>query len=67
MHSDAIGRQDPAIDDAIRAARNITGSGESSVAENFQTAVDRSVSQQPFTTLALAAFVGFALGAIWKA
>lgn len=37
------------------------------VADNFQQAVDRSVKDQPLTTLALAAVAGFTLGAIWKA
>lgn len=37
------------------------------VSENFQTAVDRSVRDQPLPTLAVAAAVGFVLGAIWKA
>ena len=30
-------------------------------------AVDKSVKDQPMATLALAAVVGFVLGAIWKA
>ncbi len=37
------------------------------VAGNFKTAVDKSVNDQPLTTLAIAAAVGFVLGAIWKA
>ena len=36
------------------------------VAGNFKGAVDRSVKEQPLTTLALAAVVGFVLGALWK-
>ena len=42
-----------------------TGAGE--VAGNIKSAVDRSVKDQPMATLALAAVVGFILGAIWKA
>ena len=42
-----------------------TGAGE--VAGNIKSAVDRSVKDQPMATLALAAVVGFVLGAIWKA
>lgn len=42
-----------------------TGAGE--VAGNLKSAVDRSVKDQPMATLALAAVVGFVLGAIWKA
>lgn len=47
-------------------AREVATNAED-VAENFQTALDRSVRDQPLTTLAAAAAVGFVLGAIWKA
>ena len=36
------------------------------VADNFKTAVDKSVKEQPITTLAIAAAVGFVVGALWK-
>jgi len=36
------------------------------VADRFKGAVDKSVKEQPMTTLALAAVVGFVLGALWK-
>jgi ElaB/YqjD/DUF883 family membrane-anchored ribosome-binding protein len=36
------------------------------VAGNFKSALDRSVSTQPMATLAVAAAVGFVLGALWK-
>lgn len=36
------------------------------VAGNFQGAVDKSVKDQPMATLAMAAVLGFVLGAIWK-
>ena len=36
------------------------------VAGNFKGAVDRSVKEQPMATLAMAAVVGFVLGALWK-
>ena len=42
-----------------------TGAGE--VAGNLKGAVDKSVKDQPMATLAMAAAVGFVLGAIWKA
>jgi len=42
-----------------------TGAGE--VAGNLKGAVDKSVKDQPMATLALAAAIGFVLGAIWKA
>lgn len=50
--------------DAVDHLRD-TGAGE--VAGNLKGAVDRSVKDQPMATLALAAVVGFVLGAIWKA
>jgi ElaB/YqjD/DUF883 family membrane-anchored ribosome-binding protein len=36
------------------------------VAENLKGAVDKSVKDQPMATLAMAAAVGFVLGALWK-
>ena len=36
------------------------------VAENFKGAVNKSVKDQPMATLAMAAAVGFILGALWK-
>ncbi|MGE0023753.1 MAG: hypothetical protein AB7S70_09010 [Hyphomicrobium sp.] len=36
------------------------------VADNFKSAVDKSVKDQPLTTLAIAAGVGFVIGALWK-
>jgi ElaB/YqjD/DUF883 family membrane-anchored ribosome-binding protein len=36
------------------------------VANNLDTAVRRSIREQPMTTLAMAAALGFVLGAIWK-
>ena len=50
--------------DAVDHLRE-TGAGE--VAGNLKGAVDKSVKDQPMATLALAAVVGFVLGAIWKA
>jgi ElaB/YqjD/DUF883 family membrane-anchored ribosome-binding protein len=36
------------------------------VAGNLKGAVDRSVKDQPMATLAVAAAMGFVLGALWK-
>jgi ElaB/YqjD/DUF883 family membrane-anchored ribosome-binding protein len=36
------------------------------VAGNVKTAIDKSVKDQPLTTLMMAAAVGFVIGAIWK-
>jgi ElaB/YqjD/DUF883 family membrane-anchored ribosome-binding protein len=49
--------------DAVDQLRD-TGAGE--VAGNLKGAVDRSVKDQPMATLAMAAAVGFVLGALWK-
>jgi len=57
------GRAEGLANDAIDQLRD-TGAGE--VAENLKGAVDKSVRDQPMATLALAAAVGFILGALWK-
>jgi len=36
------------------------------VATNIKSAVDRSLRDQPLTTLGVAAVVGFVIGALWK-
>jgi ElaB/YqjD/DUF883 family membrane-anchored ribosome-binding protein len=42
------------------------GAEVQAVAANLKTAVDSSVKDQPMATLAVAAALGFVLGAIWK-
>jgi ElaB/YqjD/DUF883 family membrane-anchored ribosome-binding protein len=56
-------RAEGLANDAIEHLRE-TGAGE--VAGNLKGAVDKSVREQPMATLALAAAVGFVLGALWK-
>jgi ElaB/YqjD/DUF883 family membrane-anchored ribosome-binding protein len=56
-------RAEGLANDAIDHLRE-TGAGE--VAGNLKGAVDKSVKEQPMATLALAAAVGFVLGALWK-
>jgi ElaB/YqjD/DUF883 family membrane-anchored ribosome-binding protein len=41
--------------------------GFKQVGSNFKHALDQSRVDQPLTTVALAAVVGFALGVLWKA
>ena len=48
------------------AADQIRESGAGEVAGNLKDAVDRSTRDQPMATLAMAAALGFVLGAIWK-
>ena len=56
-------RAESLADDAINKLRN-TGAGD--VGSNLKGAVDKSVKDQPMATLALAAALGFVLGALWK-
>jgi len=42
------------------------GESMQEVAGNIKGAVDRSVKDQPMATLAVAALIGFVLGALWK-
>jgi ElaB/YqjD/DUF883 family membrane-anchored ribosome-binding protein len=59
-------------DQAERAANRVAEQGREAgervqeVAGNFKGAVDKSVKDQPMATLAVAAAVGFVLGALWK-
>jgi ElaB/YqjD/DUF883 family membrane-anchored ribosome-binding protein len=48
------------------AADQFRESGAGEVAGNLKDAVDRSTRDQPMATLAMAAALGFVLGAIWK-
>ncbi len=63
---------DSAIESAETAVRDIAGQGReageriNAVAGNLKTAVDKSVKDQPLTTLAMAAALGFVIGALWK-
>ena len=52
-------------DQAGQFATHVAEQGRE-VAGNFKGAVDKSVKDQPMATLAMAAFAGFVLGAIWK-
>lgn len=63
---------DNAVDTAASSARSLAEQGRDAsqrvneVAGNMKTAVDKSLSDQPMTTLAIAAALGFVLGAVWK-
>jgi ElaB/YqjD/DUF883 family membrane-anchored ribosome-binding protein len=59
---------DQAENVASRVAEQGREAGEKvqEVAGNFKGAVDKSVKDQPMATLAMAAAVGFVLGALWK-
>jgi ElaB/YqjD/DUF883 family membrane-anchored ribosome-binding protein len=48
-----------------RQSRDV-GDQVQQVAGNIKSAVNKSVKEQPMATLALAAALGFVLGALWK-
>jgi ElaB/YqjD/DUF883 family membrane-anchored ribosome-binding protein len=64
------------IEDAMHSAeataKNVAEQGREAgervqeVAGHLKTAVDKSVREQPMATLAVAAALGFVLGALWK-
>lgn len=67
---DSIERTVSNVQDAgqrLAAQGSELGDNLQKVAKNFSTAVDRSVAEQPLTTLGVAVAAGFILGAIWKA
>jgi len=67
--TDQFGRvADQAEGMANRLAEQGRDAGErvQEVAGNMKGALDRSLKEQPMATLAMAAVLGFVLGAIWK-
>ena len=54
-----------AVNTGLQRSREV-GANVQQVAGNLKTAVDTSVKDQPMATLAMAAALGFVLGAIWK-
>jgi ElaB/YqjD/DUF883 family membrane-anchored ribosome-binding protein len=63
---------DRALDTAEGVARQVADQGREAservaeVAGNVKSAVDKSVKDQPMATLAVAAGLGFVIGALWK-
>lgn len=63
---------DGAIETAQDTVRQVADGGRDAsqrvneVAGHFKGALDKSVREQPITTLAVAAAVGFVIGALWK-
>jgi ElaB/YqjD/DUF883 family membrane-anchored ribosome-binding protein len=69
-----------AVDSLDRAVINVQNTGQrlaaqgselgenlQKLAKNFSNAVDKSVTEEPMTTLGVPVAVGFVLGALWKA
>ncbi len=52
---------------AVQDATNEAGKQLGAVGKNAQKAVDKSLADQPYATLFVAAAIGFVVGAIWKA
>jgi hypothetical protein len=52
----AAGERDTGLE-AVNAVREVR--------DNMSTALDKSLQTRPYTTLALAAILGFVLGALW--
>lgn len=63
---------DSVLTTAEGAARSVAEQGREAservgaVAGNLKTAVNKSVKEQPMATLAVAAAMGFVVGALWK-
>ena len=63
---------DKAADQAQRVANRAAEQGRDAaeslqeVAGNFKGALEKSINEQPMATLAMAALLGFVLGALWK-
>jgi len=62
---DIKGRARQTIDAATEAAGDAKQQVEE-MAGNVKGAIDKSVKEQPLTTLLVAAAVGFVVGALWK-
>ena len=61
-----VGEQAENVANRMAEQGRAAGEGMQQVAGNMKTALDRSIRDQPMATLAVAAIVGFVLGAIWK-
>lgn len=71
--ADKAGRHlDSAVTSAESTVRQVADTGREAgqrvneVAGNIKGAVDKSLKDQPLTTLAMAAAAGFVIGALWK-
>jgi uncharacterized protein YjbJ (UPF0337 family) len=52
--------------ESVMAQMNAAKDGAKQVADNFSTAMQKSVENNPIATLAMVAAVAFVIGAIWK-
>lgn len=68
--ADTVGRAVASVQDTgeqLLAQGSELGDNLQKVAGNFSKALNKSVSEQPMTTVGVAVAAGFILGAIWKA
>jgi ElaB/YqjD/DUF883 family membrane-anchored ribosome-binding protein len=54
-----------ASDQAMKQGR-VASERMQKLGSNFKSALDKSIVEQPMATLAIAATLGFVLGALWK-
>lgn len=64
--TDATKAAKQSADDAAGQRQNLANQ-YGGVGSNVQKAVDKSFRDQPYLSLAVAAAIGFVVGAIWKA
>ena len=65
MQLKRVGNADEIAAKAAEHAR-VYGEKAQELAKNFKPYVEKSMKEQPMGTLAAAAVIGFALGALWK-
>lgn len=65
-HAERLGQSMQGVGQQMQHQAGMMGDNMKQVATNLDSAVRRSVQDQPMTTLAMAAALGFVLGAIWK-
>lgn len=72
-YADKAGKQiDSALQSAESTARQVADAGREAgervneVAGHMKTAINKSLKDQPLTTLAMAVAAGFVAGALWK-
>lgn len=63
--NDIAGQAESAVSQVADRGREV-GERVQEAAQNFKGSVDRSIKNQPLATLAVAAVMGFVLGALWK-
>ena len=63
---DATSTAKQSIDSAAGQLQDVANQ-VTKVGGNVQKAVDKSLADEPYTTLFMAAAIGFVLGALWKA